>query len=323
MLEDRFGRRFHYLRLSITELCNFRCNYCLPEGNPCDVPKDVLNLLEIQTLITAFAKLGTGKVRITGGEPALRKDLIDIIQICRNTTGIQTVALSTNAFNLEQQAQAYKQAGLDALNVSADSLDPRMFATITGKNKLQDVLNGIDAALSAGIAKVKLNSVMMKQFNAKDLHLFLDYLRDKSVTWRFIELMQTGTNQDFFNDNHVSGDVIKTQLLDQGWQRTIRDKTAGPAQEFSHPNYQGRMGLIMPYSKDFCHSCNRLRISSTGKLHLCLFSETGLDIRAYLSSGDVTGTCEVIQHLLTDKKVSHELHQGKSGAIQQFALIGG
>jgi cyclic pyranopterin phosphate synthase len=323
MLQDNFGRRFHYLRLSITDLCNFRCNYCLPDGNACDSPRDFLNLREISTLVAAFARLGTSKVRITGGEPALRKDLVKIIRLCKDTPGIEKVAMTTNGFSLVHQIDELKEAGLDAINVSADSLDPRMFAAITGKNRLQEIIDGVDMAIDRGIETVKLNTVLLRQYNQHDMHSFLGFLKDKPVTWRFIELMQTGDNQAFFQQNHMPGESLKTSLLQQGWQRLIASKQAGPAQEFSHPDYKGRIGLIMPYSKDFCNSCNRLRVSSDGKLHLCLFAEQGLDIRAPLSAGDVDATCQAISNLLYSKTASHQLQQGFTGATRQLAMLGG
>lgn len=322
-LQDTFGRKFKYLRLSITELCNFRCNYCLPDGNACDTPTSGLSIPQIETLVQAFAQLGTTKIRITGGEPALRKDLSDIIALCKQTKGIEKVALTTNAFRLKKDAQRYKDAGLDALNVSADSLDPRMFAAITGKNKLEDILEGVDAAIQSGISTVKFNTVMLKQFNYKELASFFEYLKQHPVTWRFIELMQTGDNQSFFSKNHVAGETIKNLIMQQGWTRKIRGNDAGPAQEFSHPDYLGNIGLIMPYSKDFCDTCNRLRVSSQGKLHLCLFAEEGKSILPYLESGDVAATIEAISEHVKIKKASHFLQEGFTGATKQLAMLGG
>lgn len=323
ILQDNFGRQFHYLRLSITEMCNFRCNYCLPNGNECDTSKDNMTLKEIETLVQAFARLGTSKIRITGGEPSLRRDLIDIIGICKNTAGIDKVAMTTNAFRLKKDVQKYADAGLDALNVSADSLDPRMFAAITGKDKLVDILAGVDLAIEAGIKQIKFNSVILKQFNFGGLGQFLEYLKTHAVTWRLIELMQTGDNAPFFEENHIRGEDIKQDLLAKGWQRVLREKHAGPAQEFSHPDYLGNLGLIMPYSKDFCATCNRLRVSSSGKLHLCLFSEHGLNIRDSLSTGDVDGACEALRAHLNLKTASHELQRGFTGATKQLAMLGG
>ncbi|WIO73592.1 GTP 3',8-cyclase MoaA [Porticoccaceae bacterium LTM1] len=323
ILQDTFGRRFHYLRLSVTDLCNFRCNYCLPDGLDCDQPRDYLTLPEIETLVAAFASMGTKKVRITGGEPTLRKDLSDIIRICKNTAGIEQVALTTNAYNLKSKVLEYREAGLDAVNISADSLDPMMFAAITGRDLLDKVMQGVDAALQAGIGAVKLNTVLLRQYNQKQFSHFLDYLRNHPVTWRFIELMQTGDNAQFYDDNHVAGEAVRLQLVAEGWERIIRDQLAGPALEYRHPDYQGRIGLIMPYSKDFCQSCNRLRTSSQGKIHLCLFSDQGFDIRPYLQSGDVAATCEVISDLVQGKLAGHSLAEGFTGATRHLAMLGG
>ncbi len=322
-LQDTFGRRFHYLRLSITEMCNFRCNYCLPNGNDCNTLKNDLSITEIDTLVKAFAAMGTSKIRITGGEPALRKDLTDIIELCKNTPSIKKVAMTTNGYLLKRDAKAYKRAGLDAINVSADSLDPRMFAAITGRQKLEDILSGVDHAAAAGIDTIKFNTVMLKQFNYKELGAFFDYIKHHRVTWRFIELMQTGDNHNFFKQNHVPGNALKDVLLEQGWQRIVRTKDAGPAQEFSHPDFMGNIGLIMPYSKDFCSSCNRLRISSQGKLHLCLFAEEGINIRPLLLAQDIEKTCDVIVNHLQSKTISHKLTNGFTGATRQLAMLGG
>lgn len=323
ILQDNFGRHFHYLRLSITDLCNFRCNYCLPDGNECSSKNTPLTLDEIETLVSAFARLGTSKIRITGGEPAIRKDLSDIISICKKTPGIRQVALTTNGFNLNRQIDKFVEAGLNAINISADSLDPRMFAAITGKDKLDNILEGIDTALAAGLTQVKLNTVLLRQYNYRDLGQFFEFIKSHPVTWRFIELMRTGDNGDFFNQNHVSGKSLEQQLQSSGWQSVIRDKSAGPAAEYNHPDYLGRIGLIMPYSKDFCQSCNRLRVSSQGKLHLCLFADQGFDIRPYLQSRDVKGTCEAILQLMHIKPSAHALDRGLTGSTRQLAMLGG
>ncbi|WP_199612124.1 GTP 3',8-cyclase MoaA [Flocculibacter collagenilyticus] len=323
MLTDNFGRQFQYLRLSITDACNFRCQYCLPNGYHAEHDRQFLSLNEIDTLITAFARLGMRKVRITGGEPGLRKDLPDIISLCRSTAGIEQIALTTNGFNLEKNIQHWADAGLTALNVSADSLDTQLFASLTGQAKLQTILRGIAKAEQSGIKNIKLNAVLLKHFNGQQLDEYLAWIKQRNLAIRFIELMEVGSNKTFFNKQHISGEVIKGKLLDQGWFAMPRAPLAGPAQEFSHPDYQGRVGLIMPYSKDFCQNCNRLRMSAMGKLHLCLFSEQGINIRPWLTAGDVKGTCEAVRQALTDKSASHSLHLHQTGATKHLAMIGG
>jgi GTP 3',8-cyclase len=323
MLTDNFGRRFYYLRLSITDVCNFRCNYCLPDGYECSQSRDFLSLPEIKRLARGFAALGTEKIRITGGEPSLRKDLPEIIAACKQTQGINKVAITSNGHKLPSQLPSWLDAGLDAINISIDSLDPRQFHAITGHDKLQTILTGIDMALADGRASVKVNTVLMREYNGYDIQSYLDWLKHTPVTLRFIELMQTGDNQAFFDKQHVQGARIKQQLLLDGWLPTIRDKSAGPAQEFHHPDYQGKIGLIMPYSKDFCNSCNRLRVSSSGNLHLCLFADQGLSLREQLQQDELTPLHEKIWELMGDKKASHFLQQQLTGGTKHLAMLGG
>lgn len=322
MLEDKFGRRFHYLRMSITDVCNFRCNYCLPDGYKADGERSFLTVKELAIAAKAFASLGTSKIRITGGEPSLRKDLTEIIELCANTDGIEQVAMTTNGFRLERDVDRWHQAGLKTLNVSIDSFDPRMFASITGHNKLDTILRGIDRALELGI-KVKINAVLLRQFNGNDMSRFLKWIKATPVTLRFIELMQTGDNATFFKQNHVLGEPIKRDLIAQGWGQVIRDKAAGPAQEFQHSDYQGRIGLIMPYSKDFCASCNRLRISAMGKLHLCLFADMGIDLRPHMNEAEHYALRDALVAQLGNKEATHYLQEGYTGATTHLAMLGG
>jgi len=323
MLTDNFGRRFSYLRLSITDVCNFSCTYCLPDGYQCDQPRDFLSIPEIKRITKAFAELGTEKIRITGGEPALRKDLPEIIQICKETPGIKKVAITSNGFKLPEHLPLWLEAGIDAINISIDSLDPRQFLAITGHDKLKTILKGIDMAVADGRASVKVNTVLMREHSGKDIQSYLNWLKDTPITLRFIELMQTGDNKAFFDAQHVQGSRIKQNLILDGWLPVIQNKSAGPAQEFYHPDYQGKVGLIMPYSKDFCNTCNRLRISSSGKLHLCLFGEEGLSLREQLQSDDLEPLQAKILGLLGDKKATHYLHEKLTGATKHLAMLGG
>ncbi|MBU2870364.1 GTP 3',8-cyclase MoaA [Colwellia sp. E2M01] len=323
MLTDNFGRRFSYLRLSITDVCNFSCTYCLPDGYQCDQPRDFLSIPEIKRIAKGFAELGTEKIRITGGEPALRKDLPEIIRICKETHGIKKVAITSNGFKLPEHLPQWLDAGIDAINISIDSLDPRQFHAITGHDKLNTILEGIDMAVADGRASVKVNTVLMREYSGKDIQSFLDWLKDTPITLRFIELMQTGDNKAFFDAQHVQGARIKQNLILDGWLPVIQNKSAGPAQEFYHPDYQGKVGLIMPYSKDFCNTCNRLRVSSSGKLHLCLFGEQGLSLREELQSDDLVPLQQKIVSLLDDKKATHFLHEKLTGATKHLAMLGG
>lgn len=324
MLRDEFGREFHYLRLSITDVCNFRCNYCLPEGYQGRPDAAFLSLDEIRRIATAFAATGTRKIRITGGEPSVRADLPDIIRTLKDIQGIDKVVITTNGYRLPERIDAWHQAGIDAINLSIDSLDPAVFNAITGHDRLRELLEGLDRAIDLGIKTVKVNAVILRGLNDRQLDQFLQWIKAMPVTLRFIELMQTGDNEAFFKKHHFRGENIKQRLLAEGWREVQRDIDAGPAREFSHPEFRGRVGLIMPYSKDFCATCNRLRISSTGQLHLCLFSEHGISLRHLLQSDDqLPELLTFLRQQLGTKKISHFLQQGNSGGTQHLAMIGG
>lgn len=191
-LVDRFHRQYTYLRLSITDVCNFKCTYCLPDGyQPPAHKQTFLTLPEIQRLAVAFAELGTEKIRLTGGEPTLRKDFLEIAHTISQTAGIRKVALTTNGYRLLKDVAHWQQAGITDINVSVDSLDPRQFQLITGEDKLQSILKGIDRAFEIGYQKIKVNAVLMKQYTASELDKFLAWIKDKPIQMRFIELMST------------------------------------------------------------------------------------------------------------------------------------
>ena len=324
-LIDRFARQYVYLRLSVTDVCNFRCNYCLPNGyRPPEHKQTFLRPEEIRRLVHTFAELGTEKVRITGGEPTLRKDFLEIVRIISQTSGIRKVALTTNGYRMERDVQLWREAGITDINVSVDSLDTRQFQLITGENKLQSILNGIEKAFEIGYRKVKVNAVLMKQYTAPELSKFLAWIKNRPVQMRFIELMETGEMDDFFKAQHLSGQSIMQRLLHEGWQLQPRALSDGPAKVLSHPDYSGEIGLIMPYEKNFCAGCNRLRVSALGKLHLCLFGEEGINLRDLLADDGLQAQLEVrLKAALQTKREHHYLHIGDSGVRNNLASIGG
>ncbi|HDY7618074.1 TPA: GTP 3',8-cyclase MoaA [Vibrio vulnificus] len=324
--EDRFHRKFYYLRLSVTDVCNFKCTYCLPDGYQPSGQKNssFLNLSEIRRVVKAFADCGTSKVRITGGEPSLRKDFTDIIHTVASTQGIKRVATTTNGYRMEKHIGEWKEAGLNQINVSVDSLDPRMFHQITGENKFHQVMSGIDRAFEVGFEQVKVNVVLMKDLNHNELPAFLHWIKHRPIQLRFIELMQTGEMDTLFQQHHVSGVAIRNHLIANGWLLKVKAVNDGPAQVFVHPDYQGEIGLIMPYEKDFCTSCNRLRVSAKGKLHLCLFGDRGVELRDLLQQDDQESDLIArIQSELQTKSVSHFLNEGQTGMTPHLASIGG
>jgi cyclic pyranopterin phosphate synthase len=322
-LVDGFGRRFHYLRISITEVCNFRCTYCLPDGYRKTGPLAFITPAEVERLARAFAGFGVGKIRLTGGEPSVRKDLPEIIARVAGVEGVGKVAITTNGWNLERQIEAWRAAGLTNLNVSIDSLDRAAFHRITGHDRLDSVVRGLDRALALGVPVVKVNGVLLKDGVGEGFDAFAEFVRVRPVAVRFIELMRTGDNAGFFAEQHVPGSGLTDWLEARGWIRRERGFDDGPAVEFAHPDYAGRIGLIAPYAPGFCDGCNRLRITARGALRLCLFGELGVDLRDLLQDDDPEPLRARIVAALAGKPRGHRLAEGISGDTRQLAQFGG
>ena len=322
-LADGFGRRFHYLRLSITEVCNFRCTYCLPNGYRKAGSQSFLTPLQCERVVRAFADLGVSKVRLTGGEPSVRRDLADIIGRTAATAGVGKICLTTNGWNLERQVAAWRAAGLTNLNVSIDSLDGETFHAITGHDRLARVVAGVDRALAEGVPTVKVNSVLLRDTCDRGFDAFAGFVRDRPVSVRFIELMRTGDNADYFNRQHMAGAVRADWLAARGWTPMARAIDAGPAVEFSHPDHAGRIGLIAPYAPGFCDSCNRLRVTAKGQLRLCLFGDLGVDLRDLLVNDEPEALRGRITRALAAKPAGHRLREGFTGGTRQLAQYGG
>lgn len=325
VLADRFGRRFPYLRLSLIEACNFNCSYCLPNGYHArpDLPRN-LGIDEIARLLRAFAAVGMRKLRLTGGEPTLRKDLVDVIGVAANIPGIQTIAMTSNGSLLRKRRNAWQAAGLTALNISVDALDRARFALITGHDRLDEILLGLEEALADGGLAIKLNAVLLRGLNDDQLPSWLDYLRERPVGLRFIELMQTGSNHDYFQRHHYRAEQLEEQLQASGWKLLPRAPDAGPARDYGHPEYRGKIGIIAPYSRDFCAGCNRLRVTAGGDLRLCLFGNFGIPLRQWLQSDDQADQLQAaLISQLGLKQAGHGLHEGMTGITPHLASIGG
>lgn len=323
-LADGFGRRFPYLRLSLTEACNFRCSYCLPDGYQADGRPQFLGVEEITRLVRAFATLGMHKIRLTGGEPSLRKDLEQIIERVAGVPGIRKIAITTNGTLLPRRLPGWHRAGLTALNVSLDSLQRDRFQAITGHDRQPEILQGITLAQELGMESIKLNAVLLRGLNDNELPAWMAFLRDRPVSVRFIELMRTGDNAAYFERHHLRAEVVVEQLLAAGWRLRPRASDAGPAREYTHPDHLGRIGVIAPYARDFCQGCNRLRVTARGDLRLCLFGEFGVPLRPLLQhEDDRDALLARITTQLGLKAAGHGLHQGQTGLIPNLASIGG
>lgn len=325
MLQDGLGRTFRYLRLSITDKCNFRCLYCLPKGYQAAAQTEpFLSVNEIRRLVTALSQFGFCKIRLTGGEPTLRRDFLTIATVISSIPHVKKVMLSTNGYRLVHEIPHYSMAGIQGLNISMDSLNAQKFKMLTGHDKLGDILLGLQKAIKLGVFSIKTNTVLIKGVNDDEIPAFIAWVQDKPVCARFIELMPTGLNQQTFQTQHVRAQDLKTYLQQRGWREKPRVLDAGPSVEFTHPDFVGTIGLIAPYAHNFCTTCNRLRITSLGELKLCLFGEKKYSLRALLQQDDqITELQETLATLLLQKKNTHALHAGDFGNVAHFAAMGG
>lgn len=324
VIEDSFGRTFPYLRLSVTDVCNFRCTYCLPNGYQKTHDGTFMTVPEIRRLVQAFAGMGTWKVRLTGGEPTVRPDFCDIAQTVSQVAGVRKLAFTTNGYKLPERAREYYASGLRSINISIDSLNSSRFQEITGHARLDEILAGIDAVFDVGFENVKINTLLLKGLNDDEIDGFLGFIKGRPLSLRFIELMQTRDNLEYFRQHHMSATTVHEKLSAGGWRIMPRPDGAGPAVEYAHPDYQGTIGIIAPYAKDFCATCNRLRISARGQLHLCLFGEQGYDLRHLLQRDDqIEELQQTVQNLMARKKATHFLHDGNPGMRQNLSSTGG
>ena len=327
-LKDNFGRTFPYIRLSITDVCNFKCGYCLPNGYQVDKSdnRKFLHLDEIRRLAIVFSKLGVKKIRLTGGEPTVRKDFFEVIKILKYEAGIKKIVITTNGYHLDEKAKQLAESGLNGINISIDSLDRNTFKNITGHDRLPEILKGIQNLQYLNFENIKINAVLLKNINAsdKDFDTWGDFIKKNKVDLRYIELMQTGDNLDYFKKYHVSSKIFKDYLNQNNWIFQTFGKDAGPSLNYINPKYKGKFGIIAPYSKDFCKTCNRLRITSRGDLRLCLFGNTGISIRHLLQKDEqIEELQDLILKQMKFKKESHYLELGETGLTKNLSTTGG
>ncbi len=328
ILKDSFGRKFPYIRLSISDVCNFKCGYCLPNGYQVDKNDRTkfLHLNEIKRLAKCFSELGVKKIRVTGGEPTVRKDFFDIVKVLKFESGIQNVSITTNGYKLDKKAEQLVNSGLTGINISIDSLDREIFKDITGHDRLPEILHGIENLQNIGFENIKINAVLLNGINSsiKDFNNWASYIEKNKVDFRYIELMRTGDNLDYFNKYHVSSKIFKEYLKENKWIYQTFGKDAGPSVNYINPKYKGKFGIIAPYSKDFCKSCNRLRITSRGDLRLCLFGNTGINLRHLLQKDDQLNELkDLIMKQMQFKKESHYLELGDTGSTTNLSKTGG
>ena len=326
-MSDSFGRSFPYIRLSITDVCNFKCGYCLPNGYfKVENKPGFLNLSEISNLVAAFTELGVSKIRVTGGEPTVRKDFFEVLKNIKSEHKINNLVITTNGYKLNEIAEELIATRINGINISIDSLDRNKFKEITGQDRLPQILEGINILQNKGFKNIKVNAVLLKNVNdsLEEFQNWERFINNNEIDFRYIELMQTGDNLEYFKKYHTSAFIFKKYIESQDWKEISRISDAGPSINYVHSKLKGKFGIIAPYSKDFCSTCNRLRITAKGELRLCLFGNTGTNLRPYLQNQNQKDELiELILKQLRFKKESHYLETGNTGITPHLASIGG
>lgn len=318
-MKDSYGRTINYLRISITDLCNLRCKYCMPEHGVNKVDhKDILSLEEIFEIAKVFVSLGVNKIRLTGGEPLIRKGIVNLVRKISKLDGINDLAMTTNGILLKKYAKELKEAGLNRVNISLDTLNEKKYSDITRGGRLKDVLEGIEAAKEVGLSPIKINTVLIGNFNTDEIEDFVSLTIDEDIDIRFIELMPVGEASKWAEDNFVSNKMILGKV--KKLEKVDRLDPSSPAVYYKLPNAKGRVGIINPISCKFCDQCNRIRLTSKGKLKLCLHSNEEINLRDKLRKGE--DLKKVILDAITQKPESHHL-EDKEYITDSMNQIGG
>lgn len=282
-MEDKFARKINYLRLSVTDRCNLRCRYCMPsEGVNLKKHEEILTLEELYFIAKCTSRIGIKKIRLTGGEPLVRKGIINLVSMIKEIPEIEDLSLTTNGTLLNKMALPLKKAGLDRVNISMDTLDEEKYKYITRGGNIKSVIEGIDKALELGLHPVKINCVLVNGFNSEELSKFILLADKKPLHIRFIELMPIG--EGYKNQSgYIALNNVKNNLINTYGLKPVNNvKTNGPAEQFILPGGQGTIGFIGAISNHFCHRCNRLRVTADGKIKPCLDSDYELDLMAAL-----------------------------------------
>ena len=336
-LIDNFGREISYLRVSITDRCNYRCIYCQPERQFEFIPhEEILRYEEIVEIVQEAVELGITKVRITGGEPLVREGIVDFIRQLKKIDKLEDISLTTNGFFLSEYAEKLKAAGLNRVNISLDSLQEEKYRRIARAGSLKKVLKGIDSAFKAGLLPIKINTVVMKGINDDEIDDFVKLSLLRPLNIRFIELMPSGEEViKEFKNKFISVQEIKEKLIKKYLLRPIKISTSnGPAKYFQIEGGKGTVGFINALSQHFCKTCNRIRLTSEGKLRPCLFSNKEIDIKSEIRNSEKLNIStpylrkkliqEKIMEAVKLKPASHQLNTKiKNNISFQMSKIGG
>lgn len=325
-LTDKFGRKYKYLRVSVTDRCNFRCKYCMPTHDFKMLShKDILSYEDILFSVKVFAKLGINKIRITGGEPLIRKNIEFFLKELKDIQGIKEVTLTTNGSMLEKTANQIFDAGIKRINVSLDSLKPERYQYITGGFNLDNVIRGIKAAKSVGLSPVKINTVAIKGFNDDEIFDFCEFAAANQLNVRFIEFMPIGNNFEWKKENIITGDEILNIIKKKyDIEKVEKSSMSGPAENYKLSN-GAVMGIITPISNHFCNECDKLRLTADGKIRPCLLSDNEIDVATAIRSKNEKVLFELLKESLNIKEEHHHISIDKKGEAYKRTMskIGG
>lgn len=319
-MKDSFGREISYMRISVTDRCNLRCRYCMPEEGVENLGHDkILSFEEITRIVKAAVELGITKYRLTGGEPLARKGIVNLVESLAKIDGVEELAMTTNGTMLADKADALKKAGLDRVNISVDSLIYHKYEEITRGGDLDAAFQGVNAALQAGLTPLKLNVVAIQGFNDDEILNFVQLSINHPIDIRFIELMPVGLAGKENDYRYLSSEEIKKRL-----PSLIRlDKQDGVAELYKYPEALGNIGFISPMSNHFCGSCNKIRLTADGKLKPCLHTDEEIDLNESLKTGDEELLKETIRNAILRKGDKHHLNDGAKPVDRSMSQIGG
>ncbi len=322
-LHDRFGRRIDYLRLSVTDRCDMRCSYCMPQGfSDYEEPEDWLTFDEIERVVASFARMGTSRFRITGGEPLLRRDLSGLAARLSSLEGVADMSLSTNGTQLARHAAALKKSGITRLNVSLDSLCAERLHSITRRDALAQILDGLLVAKACGFDPIKINMVVMAGVNEDEIEAMVEYCFRHGFVLRLIETMPMGETGR--NAGYVDLQPIRLRLQARFGLVDGLVRGGGPARYLVSPDGEGSIGFITPMSQHFCETCNRVRLSVDGTLYLCLGQENQFALRPLLRDGISDDELDVaIRSAIELKPERHEFREQPSKLIRVMSMTGG
>ena len=285
-IKDKFGRTFNYLRIAVNEKCNLRCIYCMTEkGISFEPQKKLLTHKEIIRIVQVAAKLGVNKIRFTGGEPLLRKDLVELVNGAAEIPGIDSLNLTTNGVLLANAVEALKDAGLTGLNVSIDTLEKEKYKDITRRDYVDQACKGLEAAKRVGIPSIKVNVVALRGFNDHELSNFVHLTKDYPITVRFIELMPFDAQQIWKTGKFFRAENIKAELINLFPEIKTTSGSATEFITFNVPGYEGKVAVIPSYSRDLCGACNRIRLTATGQIRNCLYAKNNFSVRDTIRKG--------------------------------------